>query len=71
MMDGNPRDRSLRTLLATALATALALATLSPAAAIVRFEPTPEPVPERWLAEVAVDVRPGDQTLELPPERVP
>ena len=76
MMDGKMRDRSLRTLLAAALATALALATLSPAAAIVRFEPTPEPVPERWLAEVAVDVpwagvsmkMPADWSVKIKPE---
>ncbi len=68
MMDGKMRDRSLRTLLAAALATALALATLSPAAAIVRFEPTPEPVPERWLAEVAVDVTWAGVSMKMPAE---
>jgi hypothetical protein len=48
--------------------TALVLATFSPVVAIVRFEPTPEPVRERWVAEVEVAVPWAQVSLRVPAE---
>lgn len=53
--------------LAVVVATlALILAAYAPTAAVVRFEPTPEPVPERWGAEVDVAVAWAGVSMRVP-----
>jgi len=53
-------------LTAIVLALALALATIAPASAVVRFEPTPEPVPPRWSADVPVVVEWAGVSMRIP-----
>lgn len=44
----------------------LAFAVISPATAIVRYEPTPEVVPDRWTAEVEVSVEWAGVSVRIP-----
>ena len=52
--------------MATGLSLLLTAAVLSPATAIVRFEPTPEVVPDRWTAEVEVAIEWAGVSVRLP-----
>lgn len=60
-------SRRSRVLVAAIVSSAvLAWASLSSALAVVRFEPTPEPVPERWTADVPVVVDWAGVAMRLP-----
>lgn len=47
-------------------AASLTLATVAPASAVIVFEPTREPAPDRWLAEVPVSVPWADVSMRIP-----
>ena len=69
--------RTITTGAATGAALALVLSASVPAAAIVRFEPSKEPPPERWEANVPVTVEWADVSMRFPeawtakPKRAP
>lgn len=59
--------RTRRVPLAAAVAAlALSATSLWPAAAVVRFEPTPVPVPDQWTADVGVAVPWAGVSMRLP-----
>ncbi len=58
--------RAVHPLAVIGVALALSASALSPAAAVVRFEPKAEPVPVRWPAEVAVAVEWAGVSMRIP-----
>ena len=60
-----PLARSIAAIVAAVVST---LAILTPASAVVRFEPTPEPVPPRWSADVPVAVEWAGVSMRIPAE---
>lgn len=51
---------------AAAVAAALTVGAVAPASAVIVFEPTREPPPEAWLAEVPVAVEWADVSMRIP-----
>jgi hypothetical protein len=61
------RVRIARPLTTAVIALAVALTLVAPASAIVRFEPSPEPVPDRWAPETPVAVTWAGVSIRVPP----
>ena len=58
--------RRARAAVVLALATTLSVASLTPVAAVVRFEPSPPPAAAPWTADVDVDVPWAGVTMRMP-----
>jgi hypothetical protein len=62
----NAQPRRFRTLVLALTLLLLAVLGAAPTAAIVVFEPTREPAPERWTADVLVSVEWADVSMRIP-----
>lgn len=60
------KRRRIQSLVVIGAALVITAAALSPTAAVVRFEPKPEPVPERWAADVVVAVEWAGVSMRIP-----
>ena len=64
-----PRQpQPVRPIAAIVAAVALSLALVTPTSAVIRFEPTPEPVPPSWSADVSAVVEWAGVSMRIPAE---